>query len=215
MVRQGMAELAFRIAGRFLREIHYPLWSSLLVLYHWSLLSRLGYGFPFLRNESICSRRSYSSSVCSPIKASGQFPGSAMRFLSLLLLQAFATLLVSISYGTFAPGIIGPSWPNLKAAFRSGELFISTYFLFALILIILMALSTFAPGLLRCRGSLALDLSNRLLLVEDLISNATCCWPLRFRTPSAPFSSIASKWPTPRVSARIGLDHLAPSNLSR
>ena len=91
------------------------------------------------------------------------------RFPSLLTL-GLATFLVSISYGTFAPGIIGPSWPNLKAAFRSGELFISTYFLFALILIILMARAL----LLRvCRFVFTrTDSSDRRQMAVDLISFA-------------------------------------------
>ena len=142
-------------------------WSSLLVLSAIAFVI-LGIWFP------VPSERVY---LLTPVLfLAGVFSYGASgrswlreRFLSLLML-GFATLLVSISYGTFAPGIIGPSWPNLKAAFRSGEVFFFMYFLFAVILIILMARSLLLRA---CRFLFArADSSNRRLLVVDLISFA-------------------------------------------
>ena len=142
-------------------------WSSLLVLAAIAFVS-LGIWFP------VPSERIYL--LTPALFVAGVFSygtsGTAWlreRFPSLLMLGG-ATLLVSISYGTFAPGIIGPSWPNLKAAFRSGELFISTYFLFALILIILMARTLLIRA---CRYLFTrADSSDRRLLVIDLVSFA-------------------------------------------
>jgi pimeloyl-ACP methyl ester carboxylesterase len=86
------------------------------------------------------------------------------------LVLAGAALLVCAAYGTYAPGIIGPSWANLRRVLHSGEVFFAAYFVFSLIVVIL-AIRTL---LLRaCRSAFTpKDSTAKRRMVVDLIAYA-------------------------------------------
>ncbi len=95
--------------------------------------------------------------------------GLRNRLLDILVL-AGAVLLVCAAYGSYAPGIVGPSWGNLRRVLRSGEVFFAAYFVFSLIVAIL-AMRTLLLG--ACRFAFTpKDSTAKRRMVVDLIAYA-------------------------------------------